>query len=199
MTSFKVEQKRKKARQNILRGAIPFIKSGEYSDLTIRELCKKLDITTGMFYQYFSSKDDILSFYSLELCNDLYEKSSDEIAHMPLREQLLRICLINVRSCLAIGPDGIIVYLNTSNPDCNCEAGRRMFREYVREAFDNACTPSEYTEDQITRTAEYLLILLKGISFEYYSRRDDPDFDMMKISEDMLRIMIGAIDLPDQQ
>ena len=148
MTSLKVEQKRKKAIQNILKGAIPLIQSGKYGDLTIRKLCEKLDITTGMFYQYFTSKDDILSFYNLELCNDLFEEYREAFANMSLKDQLLQICMINVRSCYAIGPDSILIYLNTSNPDCNCEAGRRMFREFVREAFDNACTPQGYTEEQ---------------------------------------------------
>lgn len=195
MASLKVEQKRKKARQNILNSALPYIESGEYTDMTIRELCDRLEITTGLFYQYYSSKDDLLAFYSLDMSEKLYDEASEQLSGMTLKERLLHICLINMESMKAIGPDSILIHLNTTNPYYNCHVSRSMFQERVREAFDSVRGAGCYSEEEMQRTSDSLLILQKGLDFEWYSRRDDPDFDLMKTSEEMLVRMLDSLDI----
>lgn len=199
MASLKVQQKREKIRSEILAKASPMIASGEYNDMTIRELCDRLEITTGMFYRYFKTKDDLLAFYSIEKGRYLYGQAKQGMTGKTLSENLLTVCMLNIESSKEIGPSSILVHLNVDNPDCDCKVQRKEFLQMVRAAYEASFPGGEYTEDALIQNAEALLVLMKGLTFEWYSRQDDPGFDITELSERLLRQVISSLDLPDER
>ena len=194
MASLNIQKKRERVEGDILRKAEPMIESGEYSQLTIRELCDKMDITTGLFYRHYKTKNDLLSFYAIEKNKSLYEIGKDSLKSKSLKEKLLQICLWNIETMSIMGPDSILIYLNNDNPACSCEVSRQLFLNQIQEIFETSFLTSEY-QDKLKKIGEYLIIIEKGLCFEWYSRKEEADFDLMKTSELLLSQMIDSFDL----
>lgn len=54
-------------KKRIYRKTRELMKSNEFSDLTVSDICKNADVSIGTFYHYFQSKEDVLSMiYSFE-------------------------------------------------------------------------------------------------------------------------------------
>jgi len=57
------ERRREQARQTeqkILHAALTLMRERDYDQVSVRDVCKAADITTGAFYHHFSSKEDML-------------------------------------------------------------------------------------------------------------------------------------------
>jgi AcrR family transcriptional regulator len=197
MASLKVTLKRKKVQQDILQAALPYIESGKYNQLTIREFCNEINITTGMFYRCYKTKNDLLAFYAIETSKMLFEASKDKFSTMSLREKLLQICLWSVKSLQIMGPDSLFIYLNIDNPECSCDVSRQLFLDQIKAAFDSSYGEGQYSEDEFLNLSNYLIILDKGISFEWYSRQDDPEFDLMKVAESCFNKALNSFNFPE--
>lgn len=64
MPKFETRQTRdEKAKENIFSVAMRLMKKIGYENLTIRHICEKAGISTGMFYRHFRSKDELLVYY----------------------------------------------------------------------------------------------------------------------------------------
>lgn len=194
MASLKIQKKRENVERDILRKAEPLIESGEYSQLTIRELCDKMAITTGLFYRHYKTKNDLLSFYAIEKNKSLYEEGKDSLKSKTLKEKLLQICLWNIETMSIMGPDSIFIYINNDNPACSCEVSRQIFLDQIQEVFDTSFLTKEY-QDKVKKIGEYLIIIEKGLCFEWYSRKEETDFDLMKTSALLLSQTIDSFDL----
>ena len=127
----------------------------------------------------------------------LFEASKDKFATMSLRKKILQICLWSVKSTQVMGPDSLFIYLNTDNPECNCDVNRQLFLDHIKAAFDSSYGEGQYSEDEFLKHCNYLIILDKGISFEWYSRQDDPEFDLMKVAESCFTKALDSFILPE--
>lgn len=61
------------SKQKIFQNAIELIQTKNYEDITIREICEKSNISIGMFYHHFNSKQDILFDYIRLEGEDVYD------------------------------------------------------------------------------------------------------------------------------
>ena len=58
-----LERRRSQAQQteqNILQAALALMRERDYDQVSVRDICKAANITTGAFYHHFSSKEDLL-------------------------------------------------------------------------------------------------------------------------------------------
>lgn len=197
LTSKKVLRKRQLIEENILSSASPLIEDGSYSQYTVRDLCSKIGITTGMFYRHFKTKNDLLSFYSINKLKELYKAEEERGVDADFREKLLRLSLIGMESNLKLGPECIVIFMNNENPLCDCSVGRNIIVEEVCKAFKNKLSSEKYSEEEAIKVATYLIVVQKGLCYEWYSNRDNPSFDIMDVSEKMIRQAIKSLDLPE--
>lgn len=49
-----------KTRKNLYESAVELFKTLPFDEVTVKDICNKADMSIGVFYHYFSSKDDIL-------------------------------------------------------------------------------------------------------------------------------------------
>ena len=110
MASSKVAQKRRRIEADILSRSIPLIECGDFAHLSIRELCAKISITTGLYYRHFRSKNDLLSFYAIEKTDKLIRAALPSFERQSLGGNLLKICMLCMRANLNIGPESILVF-----------------------------------------------------------------------------------------
>lgn len=197
MASEKVETKRKKIEESILQSAMPLIENGEYAKLNVRDLCAAIGITTGMFYRHFRTKNDLLSFYAINRQKELYKNALPGMTGKTIKEKLLSISLLSMESNAAIGPESILVHINSENPLCDCTVSRGIFVEQILDIFKSDLPESLYREEWAREIATYLVIIQKGLCFEWYSMRNDPSFDIMVTSEQILNKAIEAMNIPE--
>lgn len=169
MPSVKTVLKRRQAQQKILQAALPYIESGKYNQLSIREFCHEINITTGMFYRYYTTKSDLLAFYAIETSKQSFESLKNTFTDMSLREKLISISLLSIEPLKKMGADSIFIYLNVKNPECNCDVSRQLFCDQIKYAFDSSYGENQYDEGQMLDVSNQLVILEKGITFEWYS------------------------------
>ena len=56
-------EKSAQTRQAIISAARTLLQKSEYTELTVRNICQLADVSTGTFYHFFQSKDDLLSVF----------------------------------------------------------------------------------------------------------------------------------------
>lgn len=56
-------EKSAQTRQSILSAARTLLQKSAYEQLTVRNICQLADVSTGTFYHFFQSKDDLLSVF----------------------------------------------------------------------------------------------------------------------------------------
>ncbi|GAW98494.1 TetR/AcrR family transcriptional regulator [Secundilactobacillus mixtipabuli] len=183
MTSIKTTLKRKQAQQEILQAALPYIESGKYNQLSIREFCHEIGVTTGMFYRYYKTKSDLLAFYAIDTSKLLFDSLKDNFPTMSLREKLVSFCMASIKPLQTMGPESLFVFLNVKNPECNCDVSRQLFYDQIRYVFDSTYDGHQYAEEDLLDISNQLVILEKGIVYEWYSRQDDPTFELMPVAE----------------
>jgi len=183
MPALKTTLKRRQAQQDILQAALPYIESGKYNQLSIREFCHEIDITTGMFYRYYKTKYDLLAFYAIETSKVLFTAAKETFPTLTLREKLFAICVASMKPLQTMGPDSLFIYLNVENPECDCDVSRQLFLDQIKYAFDDTYGDQAYDEDNLRDLSNQLVILEKGIVFEWYSRQGEFSFDVMSVAE----------------
>lgn len=77
-TISKKELKRIANKNKIVQAAVEVIQEKEISEITIRDICEKADISIGSFYYYFQSKDDLLFSFVTEDLFDYHLSAPEE-------------------------------------------------------------------------------------------------------------------------
>mgnify|MGYP000846969390 FL=1 len=77
-----VYQKQMRRRSEIIEKALHLMESTPFSKLSIRDICKAANISTGRFYHYFNSKSDLLvglfGLIDIELEEQVFPLLTDE-------------------------------------------------------------------------------------------------------------------------
>lgn len=196
MPSKKIAIKRAAVEEDILTRAIPILTSGAYGALTIRELCKQLGITTGLFYRHFKTKDDLLAFVGLRITREALAEVQPTLDGKSLQEQLLTLMLVFAHTTEIEGPESVHNYMNPTNPACGSAVWRNLFEEQVNTLF-HAARADHYDAAEVARVAEFLFVVQQGFTIEWYIRRSDSAFDIMATAERIYRQAIEGLRLEE--
>ena len=192
MNTEKMAQKHLKIEEEIIRSAASKVNAKEFTELSIREICQKIGITTGKFYRHFRNKNDLLSFCYIDEVKRQLALACEESAEKPLEEQLLSIEMAVVKSSLIMGSNGIFIFLNNENPACDCSVSRGMTAEKIIgaiEASGRVLSPGNTP----TLVVDRMTVILKGLIFEWFTKKDNPDFDFVNFAEKMFQKVIPSL------
>jgi AcrR family transcriptional regulator len=191
------EEKRKikkaEVANSIIEAATPMIHDRSFTQISIQEFCEIIGITTGMFYRHFKTKNDILAVvYDRESKQALAELTK-RVRDLPLAEQLIELGMTLCSCSQMLGPDGLLMYLHTEKGGYDCEASRNDLEQAVQSIVENSAKNGELLPCGRTAKAisDDIVILLKGITFEWYSWRDS--FDIETRTKDLLERFIPTI------
>jgi len=73
------EKKHAKTKIAIMDGFIKRMEKTRFDAISIREICKSIEISEGTFFNYFSEKMDIINYYSSLLFIKIYWKTQNEV------------------------------------------------------------------------------------------------------------------------
>ena len=66
-----------KSREWIRKAMLELLKERKYAQITIKDICKKADLSRQTFYQIYDSKDEVMEYHFKELFLEFKEQCSD--------------------------------------------------------------------------------------------------------------------------
>ncbi|MBQ3404243.1 MAG: TetR/AcrR family transcriptional regulator [Oscillospiraceae bacterium] len=94
-----------KIKKSIFEAALPLIKAKGYDNVTIRDICSAAEISTGMFYRHFESKEQILDFYCTIAAEKLEHFVPSDEHDASVIDQIVEYYLYFTRYTMEIGLD----------------------------------------------------------------------------------------------
>ncbi|MFA5394101.1 MAG: TetR/AcrR family transcriptional regulator [Candidatus Ratteibacteria bacterium] len=73
------EKKHAKTKIAIMNAFIKRLERTRFGDISIREICKNIEISEGTFFNYFSEKIDIINYYSYLIFLKIFWKTQNEV------------------------------------------------------------------------------------------------------------------------
>jgi len=192
MNSRKIKEaeKNRQIEENIQNALNPLVEDGTFHDMSIREICEAIGITTGMFYRHYRSKNDILALNYIQRLTRLLEEIDEMLTGKDGKEQLVILMTEVARTYSYLGPDGILMFISNENDKCDCSIPRSMTDAKICEIIQRTklAPPFGYTLQNI---CDDMTVLSKGISFEWYTKRES--YNYIEETERMFRNMIDSI------
>lgn len=74
------EKKHAKTKIAIMNAFIKRLEKAPFEDISIRKICKEVEVSEGTFFNYFSEKSDIINYYAYLLFLKIYWKTQNEVA-----------------------------------------------------------------------------------------------------------------------
>jgi AcrR family transcriptional regulator len=127
------KNKYEEMKEHIITSYITLMKKYGHENLTIRNICSSSGISTGTFYHYFSSKDELMSYY-LARGYEKYRQFS--LGKMDNLNPTLKVISVLVCICqyfLEAGPAFIINYISPRNQALNSRNTEGNQRQIVHD------------------------------------------------------------------
>lgn len=104
-------------REKLLKAAIKLVNRDGMKQLTVRNICDEAGLSTGSFYNLFSGKEDLISYYLKYAFTPYREKALEESEKYNPVERCLVIYRAYVRYCKDMGIEFISgLYSSNHNP-----------------------------------------------------------------------------------
>lgn len=175
------------SREKIFKSAISMIKSKGFDKVTIEDICAQAKVSKGLFYNYFSSKDQIVVEQFLEI--DKYYKEIDEkdLKKYSGVEKLLKFIRLQVKyGKYRMGKDLVRnVYRNLimTGKTGHIVLGQDRFLytfliDIIKEAQEMGELPSNLNSKEI---AHYIAVLMRGMFYNWCLYERDINLEKMSI------------------
>jgi TetR/AcrR family transcriptional regulator, fatty acid metabolism regulator protein len=188
-----------KSREKIFGAAISLIKKKGFEQVTIEEIITEAKVSTGSFYNYFNSKDQIILEQFLEI--DKYYK---KIVKKDLRDyrgidKLLNFVIFQMRySTYRMGKDLLRnVYrslIMTSNMGHIMLDEHRFLYKFLSDTIEEAQEMGELSGDlNNSEIAHYIAVLMRGITYNWCLH--ERDFNLEKTAIKVISTFLKGLNV----
>lgn len=180
-----------KMKRHISDVALSLMRQIGYDNLTIRMICKEAGISTGMFYQHFSSKEDLLACYSILAEENFITHVNLQQNELPLREQLIEFSTWICRFISDLGPDFCRNFFSSKSIDK--DRFKNLLRDTIETCLEKATSggfqfaPGR-SLDSISRD---ISVITRGIIFDWSVH--EGSYDMAEYARDLFSRCIDGL------
>jgi len=178
----------------IFHTALSLIKESGYDNITVRMICDKAEVSTGMFYRSFCAKEDLLSFYFDKMQGDFTIQVKNTIDAMAdLEEQLIAFYAWLCNFTVDLGLDFSRQFFSGKNIGLNTELFQNcvfsVTNRYLEKAVQNGFiisdgrTPRDASKD--------MCVIVKGVIFDWLAH--EGSCDMSEYCIGLLRRCLKSI------
>ena len=181
MASQKKKEKEKaleELKEKIFNAAMEIMKETDFESMTIREICGRVQISTGMFYKIYANKLELLSYYYEKAQNEYDLDIRKTLEGLPIEEQLLRFYRWVCDFTAGMGVDFCRHFFDSKNEAMNSNLFHNHLIELTDELLADAMekglvlspgrTPHEISQE--------LCIITKGTIFDWSANEGNYDF-----------------------
>lgn len=183
-----------KEKQRIYDIALSMIEEEGYDRVTIRSLCSKAGISTGRFYHFFRSKEDLLSMFFDKAIEEFQQKIEDkDFDAMDIREQMVSYYGWYAEYVCSFGLDFVIHFFNNENQAFNTESSTvavvALTETFLQKAVQNGYVVPD--GKSIHEIAGDICVIVKGCIFNWCVQRGR--FDLPEYTRDLLKRCIRGL------
>ncbi len=143
-------------REKLLKAAIKLVNRDGMKQLTVRNICDEAGLSTGSFYNLFSGKEDLISYYLKYAFTPYREKAAQDAEGYNPVERILIIYRAYVKYCEDMGIEFISgLYASNHNPffdfmhrDTKDDFIIASVRLHLQEAIDAGLVRSDIDIDE---------------------------------------------------
>ena len=187
------DMRNSKMKRHILDVALPIMRQIGYDNLTIRMICNEAGISTGMFYQHFSSKEDLLACYSV-LAEENFETHMDiQLSELPLREQLVEFSTWICTFTSNLGPDFCRNFFSSKSKSVNTDRFKNMLRDTINTCLEKAVSDGfQFTPGRTLQAiSRDISVIIRGIIFDWSVQ--EGSYDMAEYSRELFNRCIDGL------
>lgn len=180
-------------KQRIFDVALALMDDIGYEKMTIRRICMDADVSTGKFYHYFSSKQELLSFF-YDRANEKYEEECrDGLADKPLSEQIVLFYKWYSRYVESFGVEFVANFFSYTNPAMNTH----IYNNPVILITDNLIVDAIQkgyllkANQTVREISNDVCVIVKGAIFDWCVRH--AEFSLEEYVEKLLRKSLEGI------
>lgn len=184
----------RKLKEHIFQVALSLMHQIGYDNITVRMICKEAGISTGMFYQHFDSKEDILAFYYDKARGDFEEVINRQLEGKPLPEQLVSFYVWVCNFTADLGVDFCRNFFSSKNKQMNTNLFHNQMIEMTNRCIEDACAAGFLLSPGRTPYAvsKDLCVIVKGIIFDWSAH--EGSYNMAEFAENLLsRCICGLL------
>ena len=181
---FETEEREKK---RIFDMALNMMEEVGYNGVTVRALCAKAQISTGKFYYYFRSKEEIFSYHFDNAIREFKEHvRTKDWDSMDIREQIIQYYTWYVEYTASFGLDFVIHFYNNENQAFNLAHSSIAVVELTEVFFQKAVQNGYVIPDgkTIREIALDFCVIVKGCIFNWCVQRGS--FSLPEYTKDLL-------------
>lgn len=167
--------------ENIYNAAMSLVEKEGFKNITVRKICEKAGVSIGSFYNYFSSKEDIL--------NEIFKKADDFFLNVVAnnldgenaKEKIVKFFIYYAEYCKRDKLDQLKQIYNTSNP-MFIKKGRPMqevLKKVVEEGIEKGELITDMTPDEVVK---FFFIALRGVIFDWCLH--DGSYDLIQFTKE---------------
>ena len=181
------DMKNRKLKERIFQVALSLMQQIGYDNITVRMICKEAEISTGMFYQHFHSKEDILAFYYDKAKGDFEEVINQQLAGLPLPDQLVSFYVWVCGFTAELGVDFCRNFFSSKNKQMNTNLFHNQMIEMTNRCIETACKEGFQLSPDRTPYAvsKDLCVMVKGIIFDWSAH--EGSYDMAEFARNLLK------------
>jgi AcrR family transcriptional regulator len=171
------------SRKRIFDAAIDLIRKKGFDNVTVEQICKEANVSVGLFYNYFASKDDIIIEQFIKVDN-IYEELADRIKGKKGIRKLLGFIRLQLRIVPPILGRDLVrnVYRSLIMTDKSAEkmlGQSRFLYVLILETIKEAQELNELPRINSREIAKDIVILMRGIIYNMLLYKHD--FNLEKV------------------
>ena len=191
----RIEEKQNKKRQEIALKAIPIIDQYGFNNISISDLCKKIDVSVGSFYHYFRDKNDvIMELFSLI---DSYYRNyvEEQIKNCDNKLYAIKVfCLKYGYYCIDCGLEvcrqiSLVPLISYEEQFMSKDRYMNLLlTSILKEGKDKKQITSQFTEDQL---CNLILTMVRGYCFDWCKK--NAEYDIVQAIEQHCILILNQI------
>lgn len=173
-------------KRRIFNIAIEMLKKKGYENLSIRAICSEANISIGRFYHYFSSKQELLSFYYDEAVKNFRDETESKLTGLDIKEQLTQFYTWYADYTTNFGLEFVMYYFSNQNQALNCTTYNNVLINVTDGLLQKAVQNGYIIPDNKTihEISVDICIIVKGAIFDWCVRHGD--FSLSDYINDLL-------------
>ncbi|WP_431086665.1 TetR/AcrR family transcriptional regulator [Paenibacillus sp. 8b26] len=187
------ELKALNTKKKLFQATLELMKNKGYDNFTIREVCKIAGTSTGSFYNYFDSKEQLLSFYYEMAGEDFEQHAKMYTGFQNPIEKITSFYVWYAGYTTEFGLDFCRLFFSSTNSSLNTD---RIYNrvmeitlEYVQEAVEQQLI--HLGERSCEETTKDLCVIFKGAIMDWCVH--EGNYDLPQYVQHLLSIFIKGL------
>lgn len=189
------QQKSKQTKEKIYRTAAKMLAKYEFNSITVRNICVEANVSTGTFYHFFNSKEDLWTYFLSDGLEE-YAKDREPKYKGDISAYIMDVYTLYLSYCLNMGVEFLAHYYSGTNRQLSRSydgADMRPVSVWIRAGIEQAKLEGDLPRAVDTEGLIHdVCVIIKGCIFEWCV--SEGNFDLISYSVDLIaRYMRGLL------